>query len=101
LLCVGPISEAEAPHHPLVGFKAHAVRTNEIFLLVADLVAQGLAQLLPLAATSTHLPPHWMDVWAVSESDMIALVMISQALVDPAPPGWVGVWNTYVCIRLS
>lgn len=40
LLCVGAITEAEAPNHPLFRFKMHAVQTNEIFLLAADVVAR-------------------------------------------------------------
>jgi hypothetical protein len=36
---VGPISAAEAEEHPLVRFKLHAVNTNEIFLLLADVLA--------------------------------------------------------------
>ena len=66
LLCVGLIPESEAHSHPLVGFKVHAVRTNEIFLLVADLIAKGLAQLVPLAGTlplQQLLPP--LGVWEV------------------------------------
>jgi len=39
LLCVGHISESEAATHPLVLYKMHAVQTNEIFLLVADVIA--------------------------------------------------------------
>lgn len=44
LLCVGPIPDDQAATHPLVLFKMHAVRTNEIFLLVADVVALILTQ---------------------------------------------------------
>jgi len=65
---VGLIPESEASTHPLVGFKVHAVKTNEIFLLVADLIAKGLTQLIPLAHTLPSpqqiLPP--FGVWEVS-----------------------------------
>ena len=44
LLCVGHISESEAATHPLVLYKMHAVQTNEIFLLVADVVALVLTR---------------------------------------------------------
>ena len=40
LLCTGQISDEEAGDHPLVLFKQHAVETNEIFLLVADIFAE-------------------------------------------------------------
>jgi hypothetical protein len=40
LLCTGLISEEEAEFHPLIEFKQHAVMTNEIFLLVADIFAE-------------------------------------------------------------
>ncbi len=39
LLCVGPVPESEAATHPLVLYKVHAMQSNEIFLLVADVVA--------------------------------------------------------------
>jgi hypothetical protein len=41
LLCTGIISEAEAGTHPLVAFKQHAVQSNEIFLLCADIFAEA------------------------------------------------------------
>ncbi|KAG5186832.1 hypothetical protein JKP88DRAFT_308474 [Tribonema minus] len=44
-LCVGGVSEAEADAHPLVRFRRHAVATNEIFLLVAEVVADQLGRL--------------------------------------------------------
>jgi hypothetical protein len=44
LLCVGHISDSEAATHPLVLYKMHAVQTNEIFLLVADVVALVLTR---------------------------------------------------------
>ncbi|CAM9381145.1 unnamed protein product [Hapterophycus canaliculatus] len=40
LLCVGPISEEDAGDHPLVAFRIHAMQTNEIFLLVGEVMAQ-------------------------------------------------------------
>ena len=43
LLCTGLVNEEEASNHPLIRFKAHAVSTNEIFLLVADLFARIVA----------------------------------------------------------
>lgn len=39
LLCVGPVPDSEAATHPLVLYKVHAMQSNEIFLLVADVVA--------------------------------------------------------------
>ncbi|CAM9805426.1 unnamed protein product [Ectocarpus sp. 8 AP-2014] len=40
LLCVGPVSDEEAQSHPLVEFRVHAMQTNEIFLLVGEVMAQ-------------------------------------------------------------
>jgi hypothetical protein len=40
LLCTGRITEEEAADHPLIKFKVHAVSTNEIFILVADVFAK-------------------------------------------------------------
>ncbi len=39
LLCTGLIPEEEVDVSPLIKFKVHAVETNEIFLLVADIFA--------------------------------------------------------------
>ena len=39
LLCTGSISDVEAESHPLIQFKMHAISTNEIFLLAADIFA--------------------------------------------------------------
>lgn len=39
-LCTGQIGESQADTHPLIAFKIHAVQTNEIFLLVADIFAE-------------------------------------------------------------
>ncbi|CAM9191439.1 unnamed protein product [Ectocarpus sp. 4 AP-2014] len=40
LLCVGPVPDEEAQSHPLVEFRVHAMQTNEIFLLVGEVMAQ-------------------------------------------------------------
>ena len=40
LLCTGRIPDEEANTHPLMAFKIHAIQTNEIFLMVADLFAR-------------------------------------------------------------
>ena len=39
LLCTGDIPEDEADSHTLIRFKVHAIATNEIFLLAADIFA--------------------------------------------------------------
>jgi hypothetical protein len=39
ITCTGRITEEEAATHPLIEFKTHALMTNEIFLLVADVFA--------------------------------------------------------------
>ncbi len=39
LLCTGYVTEEEAEAHPLIKFKYHAVSTNEIFLLCAEVYA--------------------------------------------------------------
>ncbi len=41
LLCTGAIPDEIAEEHPLIIFKQHAVTSNEIFLLVADLFAKA------------------------------------------------------------
>eukprot|EP00903_Cladosiphon_okamuranus_P012228 g11468.t1 len=40
LLCVGPVPEESAQDHPLIKFRVHAMQTNEIFLLVGEVLAQ-------------------------------------------------------------
>lgn len=47
LLCVGPVPEEEAETHPLVAFRVHAMQTNEIFLLVGEVIAQTVAAAFP------------------------------------------------------
>jgi hypothetical protein len=42
LLCTGTVTEEECNEHPLIQFKTHAVQTNEIFLLVADIFSHIL-----------------------------------------------------------
>lgn len=39
-LCTGKITEEEAMEHPLILFKMFCVETNEIFLMVAEIIAQ-------------------------------------------------------------
>ena len=39
MLCTGDIPEDEADSHTLIRFKVHAIATNEIFLLAADIFA--------------------------------------------------------------
>jgi hypothetical protein len=39
LLCTGDIPDDEAENHPLMRFKVHAMMTNEIFILVAKVLA--------------------------------------------------------------
>lgn len=38
-LCTGLISDDDADTHPLINYKMHAMTTNEIFLMVADIFA--------------------------------------------------------------
>jgi hypothetical protein len=45
LLCTGHISDEEADFHPLISFKVHAMSTNEIFLMVADVFAAIVSHL--------------------------------------------------------
>lgn len=42
-LCTGHISDEEAEDHPLFQFKMHAISTNEIFLMIADMFAEIIA----------------------------------------------------------
>jgi hypothetical protein len=57
LLCVGLISDAEAKSHPLMKFKMHALQTNEIFLLVADVVCKILISFLATNSKELALAP--------------------------------------------
>ena len=45
MLCTGLITDDEADSHPLMNFKIHAISTNEIFLMVADIFASICCQL--------------------------------------------------------
>lgn len=73
-LCTGQIGEAQAASHPLIGFKVHAVQTNEIFLLVADVfaelcamyeeaVAQGVPREEALGRLSAHFDGFVAQRW--------------------------------------
>lgn len=53
-LCVGLIPDAKAKTHPLMKFKMHALQTNEIFLLVADVVCKVLYRFLHGSSTSSN-----------------------------------------------
>ena len=44
LLCTGDIPDELAADHPLIRFKTHAVETNEVFLLVADVFSQLISR---------------------------------------------------------
>eukprot|EP00947_MAST-08B_sp_MAST-8B-sp1_P005060 g5060.t1 len=52
LLCTGDIPEEEAEGHPLIQFKLHAMMTNEIFILVAKVVASTAKAFLAATAQS-------------------------------------------------
>lgn len=54
LLCTGQISEDEAEYHPLIQFKQHAIQTNEIFLLVADIFAEVCTRTDSCSPESRH-----------------------------------------------
>lgn len=53
-LCTGLIPEDEADMHPLVNFKIHAMTTNEIFLMVADVFASIIAHVDSLVSCGTE-----------------------------------------------
>ncbi|CAM9363677.1 unnamed protein product [Discosporangium mesarthrocarpum] len=46
LLCVGPVPEEDALSHPLVALRVHAMQTNEIFLLVAEVIGHMIKSFL-------------------------------------------------------
>ena len=56
LLCTGSIRDEEAEDHPLMKFKIHAINTNEIFLLVADVLASIIGEGERIAAVHGELP---------------------------------------------
>lgn len=55
LLCTGLITEDEADNHPLINYKIHAMTTNEIFLMVADVFASMCCHLDSLVSTGVEL----------------------------------------------
>lgn len=55
LLCTGHIPDEEAEFHPLISFKVHAMSTNEIFLMVAEVFASMVCQLDNLTASGVEL----------------------------------------------
>ena len=56
-LCTGHLSEEDAMKSPLVQFKIHAVQTNEIFLLVADIFAKVITSVEGGVSTSEAILP--------------------------------------------
>ncbi len=74
-LCTGQIGESQADTHPLIAFKMHAVQTNEIFLMVADVFAelcaiyeeqcikQGAPREVVLAALAEHFSGFVRQRW--------------------------------------
>lgn len=96
LLCTGNISDNEAAKHPLILFKKHAIETNEIFLLVADVFAkiclfvEERSRFMDHQTTvSEALLPYegyvrgkWWDVAIATEGDsQEELVKVLQSLV--------------------
>ncbi|CAM9352257.1 unnamed protein product [Choristocarpus tenellus] len=80
LLCVGPVPEEEAMTHPLVAFRVHAMKTNEIFLLVAEVVCQVVSTFLnngdvfkAQEAFRDFVQEPWWDVAVAREGDTAAL----------------------------
>ena len=55
LLCTGSISDEDAEEHPLMKFKIHAINTNEIFLLVADVVASIIGEVEKIFASHAEI----------------------------------------------
>jgi hypothetical protein len=54
-LCTGAIPDEEAEYHPLIGFKMHAMTTNEIFLMVGDVFASICCHVDGLVASGTSI----------------------------------------------
>jgi hypothetical protein len=92
-------TQEEAEYHPLIQFKQHAIQTNEIFLLVADLFAKFCSFLDRTAVTggsdvdlslaiSTILGPYetfqrnlWWDVAVAPPHEQQKLQQTLQRLV--------------------
>lgn len=55
MLCTGLISDDEADMHPLINFKIHAMTTNEIFLMVADVFASMCAHVDSLVSSGADV----------------------------------------------
>ena len=65
LLCTGAISdEVDNLEHPLLLFKKHAIETNEIFLLVADVFAHALENKGNDTTNyfGNYVHNHWWDI---------------------------------------
>jgi hypothetical protein len=96
-LCVGAIpDDIHGRNHPLVLFRAHAARTNEIFLLVAEVVAAILARIrqggesrsqffltVPFAVLLTVLSTVLSEQFSSADSDLCAVVPVVLAVCDP------------------
>jgi len=66
LLCTGLIPEEEVEASPLIKFKVHAIETNEIFLLVADIFSRICIAVSSGCDIATALSPwkgYVMDLW--------------------------------------
>lgn len=55
LLCTGHITDEEAEFHPLIAYKIHAMSSNEIFLMAADVFAAIVCQLDNLITSGVEL----------------------------------------------
>lgn len=89
LLCTGAIPEEDSEDHPLVDFKIHAVQTNEIFLMCADIFAKVCNATSPvemeqcLAPFQTFVRNNWWDAAiAPPGTNPVELRDILQGLVD-------------------
>jgi hypothetical protein len=69
LLCTGLIANEFADFHPLIKWKVHAIQTNEIFLLVGQIISKIIASCLTDGSLSNEIKPYadftnvkWWDV---------------------------------------
>jgi hypothetical protein len=100
-LCTGIIDDADADSSPLIAFKIHAVQTNEIFLLVADVFTAVIAETTRILSMHPFLSPSdacslgqrpleqyvrqlwWDAAMAPRTSDPISFTETLKALVSP------------------
>ena len=82
-LCTGQVRDDEAEDHPLMQFKIHAISTNEIFLLVADVVVSIIGELSKIISENPSLPFSTAANIAIQPLDQYVRKLWWEAAVTP------------------